>query len=146
MTSASIETDRTAQAPRSLFREVLAVLLLTIGSIIPVIPWLVGVALLWTSPRWRFGDRLLGTLVWPLGYFAVLYVATVPVGVCSSGSETDAAGHTTTSAETCTGPRSPTAGYLLLTVLLVAPVVVGGLLLTLAVRRARADRAIPSIG
>jgi hypothetical protein len=29
--------------------------------------WLIGVTLLWVSPRWRWADKLLATLVWPGG-------------------------------------------------------------------------------
>jgi hypothetical protein len=53
--------------------EILAILGLLIGGIIvPVVGWLVGVALLWISPRWKAGDKLLATLVWPGGLLAPL--------------------------------------------------------------------------
>lgn len=54
-------------------REVAAVVLLLIGGFIFVVGWVVGLILLWASPRWRWPDKLLGTLVWPLGYAGVLY-------------------------------------------------------------------------
>lgn len=41
--------------------------LLAGGVLVPVIGWLVGVTMLWASPRWRFADKLLATLVWPGG-------------------------------------------------------------------------------
>jgi hypothetical protein len=48
--------------------EVAALVLLPIGGIVvPVLGWFVGVALLWTSPRWSVRDKLLGTLVVPGG-------------------------------------------------------------------------------
>jgi uncharacterized membrane protein len=47
--------------------ETAAVLMLTVGSLLPVVGWLVGVALLWTSRRWRVGEKLLGTLIVPGG-------------------------------------------------------------------------------
>jgi hypothetical protein len=51
--------------------EILAILGLLIGGIIvPVVGWLVGVVLLWMSPRWKPGDKLLATLVWPGGLLA----------------------------------------------------------------------------
>jgi len=56
--------------------EITAVIL-AVGSVVflvfPVIRllapvgWLVGVILLWYSARWSAADKLLGTLVWPVG-------------------------------------------------------------------------------
>jgi hypothetical protein len=34
----------------------------------------VGCVLLWASPRWRWTDKLLGTLVWPGGLAAVAFL------------------------------------------------------------------------
>lgn len=56
-------------------REVAAVVLLLIGGFIFVWGWVVGLILLWTSPRWRWPDKLLGTLVWPFGYAGLWYAA-----------------------------------------------------------------------
>lgn len=131
--------------PRGMFREVLAVLLLTVGSIVPVIPWVVGVALLWTSQRWRLAERVLATLVWPLGYAGV-FVAAALFGPVSGGGCTSAARVGSRSADevtyeaTCThfGPPDWLLTGVLL-VLLVAPLVVGAVLLVLAYRRARAQ-------
>jgi hypothetical protein len=51
--------------------EVSAVILLLLGGIVvPVVGWLVGVVLLWASPRWRTREKVLGTLVWPGGLLA----------------------------------------------------------------------------
>ncbi len=42
--------------------------LLAIGGICPpVVGWIIGVAMLWFGPRWTLRDKLLGTLVFPLG-------------------------------------------------------------------------------
>ena len=49
-------------------REIAAVILLLIGGFIFLAGWVVGLVLLWASPRWRWPDKLLGTLVWPFGY------------------------------------------------------------------------------
>jgi hypothetical protein len=54
-------------------REVAAVILLLLGGFIFVVGGIVGLILLWASPRWRWPDKLLGTLVWPFGYLGVLY-------------------------------------------------------------------------
>jgi hypothetical protein len=54
-------------------REIAAVILLLIGGFIFLAGWVVGLVLLWASPRWRWPDKLLGTLVWPFGYVGALY-------------------------------------------------------------------------
>jgi hypothetical protein len=56
-------------------REVAAVVLLLIGGFIYVWGWIVGLTLLWASPRWRWPDKLLGTLIWPFGYAGLWYAA-----------------------------------------------------------------------
>ena len=53
--------------PRGTGHELAAVLLLTAGSLVPLVGWLAGVVLLWTSSLWRVREKLLGTLVVPLG-------------------------------------------------------------------------------
>lgn len=52
---------------RGLGLEIVAVLMLTVGSLIPVLGWGVGVILLWSSGRWRPSEKLLGTLIVPGG-------------------------------------------------------------------------------
>jgi uncharacterized membrane protein len=47
--------------------EISAIVLLLLGGFLAGIGWLAGVVLLWLSPRWRTGDKVLGTLVWPGG-------------------------------------------------------------------------------
>jgi hypothetical protein len=54
-------------------REIAAVILLLIGGFIFLAGWIAGLVLLWASPRWRWPDKLLGTLVWPFGYAGALY-------------------------------------------------------------------------
>jgi hypothetical protein len=44
-----------------------AIAFLLVGGFLVGIGWIVGVILLWISPRWRVGDKVLGTLVWPGG-------------------------------------------------------------------------------
>ncbi|MGH7761155.1 MAG: HAAS signaling domain-containing protein [Candidatus Dormibacteraceae bacterium] len=68
--------------------------------------WPVGVILLWASPAWRTRDKLIGTLVPPGGYPALLFGLPI-VGVSSMGpagscmTETDARGSVIS--QTCTG-------------------------------------------
>ena len=73
----------------------LAVFFLTLGSaVLPLVGWVVGVVLLWTSDRWGAGEKVLGTLVWPLGYAGVLVVLSLPAQSCFSADG---------GPETCTG-------------------------------------------
>ena len=64
--------------------------MLTVGSLVPVVGWLVGVALLWASRRWTPGEKLVGTLVVPLGPGGVLVLGALsPLAagqVCSTTS------------------------------------------------------------
>ena len=50
--------------------EFAAVLLVLAGGILWRPAWLIGVTLVWVSPRWRWPDKLLATLVWPGGLVA----------------------------------------------------------------------------
>ena len=56
------------------------------GAFPPVLGWLAGVVLLWRGPRWTLRDRLLGTLVWPLGPAGLVTVNVILTrssgGVC----------------------------------------------------------------
>jgi hypothetical protein len=74
--------------------ELAAVLFLLLGGIvIPFLGWVIGVVLLWLSPRWTTRDKLLGTLVWPGGLLA-------PALLLVAGA---AAGLLATSVTACTG-------------------------------------------
>lgn len=74
---------RDAQAPSSTTVETAACLMLTVGSLLPVVGWLVGVVLLWSSRRWRVGEKVLGTLVIPGGPGLLLYLgAVIPSRTC----------------------------------------------------------------
>lgn len=63
---------------------------LTLGSIVPVVGWLFGVALLWASPAWRTRDKVVGTLFVPGGplgaVLAVFSLAFGSMAACSTGS------------------------------------------------------------
>lgn len=55
--------------------DLITVLLLAVGAVcVPVVGWLAGVYLLWKGPRWTLRDRLLGTLIWPLGPAGLMMV------------------------------------------------------------------------
>jgi len=77
---------------RSTGHELAAVLMLTLGSFLPVAGWLVGVVLLWTSSLWRVREKVLGTLVVPLGPGGLLIAgAFLPSvgGTCTSEGQVE---------------------------------------------------------
>ena len=55
--------------------------MLTLGSVIPVIGWAVGVVLLWNSSLWRRSEKLLGTLIFPGGPGLALLLAPVALAL-----------------------------------------------------------------
>ncbi len=117
--------------------EITAFAMLTVGSFILGVGWLVGVVLLWSSRRWRVGEKLLATLVLPGGPGLFPLVSLfVPTQVCSQVE-----GRPTT----CTGFAFPEAvGIPLLIVSLVGPFVIGGVLLHRAIERAATEAPIPA--
>jgi hypothetical protein len=122
-------------------RELAAVLLLSVGGlVVPVVAWVVGVVLLWASPWWTRGDKLLGTLVWPGGLFAVFYAFTAPLASCTSTETQTSIDAEVIYTETCTGLILPAAAAIPLGLLLfLAPIVVAIVLYRRA--RARAEAA-----
>jgi hypothetical protein len=77
---------------RMRLNEVSAVVLLLFGGFVFVMGWFAGLALLWTSDRWKVRDKLIGTLLLPGGLFGSALVVG-SVGVFSTP-------------QTCTGVRS----------------------------------------
>jgi hypothetical protein len=66
--------------------EIAAVVLLSAGSfLIPVLGWIVGVVLLWVSRRFTRADKLIGTLVPPLGFFAPIFLLVAPASSSTGG-------------------------------------------------------------
>ena len=72
--------------------EVAAVILLVISGAAYLVGWFVGVGLLWASPRWRWTDKLVGTLIWPGGLAGLAWAALLvafpsppPGAVCDPG-------------------------------------------------------------
>ena len=113
--------------------EIAAVILLLIGGILAGIGWVVGVILLWTSPRWHWTDKLLGTLVWPGGLVGILILSGA-AALQISYSCNSAPGLQTT----CTTPAGPPAWVfpILLALVLAAQVLV-------AIRLLRRAKRIP---
>jgi hypothetical protein len=59
-----------------------------VGLVFPLlaVAWLVGVALLWISPTWNIGQKLLGTFVLPGGLLPLMIMLIQPVAVTSCSS------------------------------------------------------------
>lgn len=68
-------------APRRRVLDTGTVVLLLVGGLLIGLGWIVGVFMLWVSPRWRTSDKLVGTLVWPGGLAAVLAVPAFGAGL-----------------------------------------------------------------
>ena len=126
--------------------EITAALFLTVGSVLFVIGWLVGVVLVWASRRWTVGEKLLATLVFPGGPAFAIFLAGTVTGTqsCSSSGETAGLGGPVvgTPVETCTTTGvslPPWLGVGLFAAWVVLPIVVAGVLLGRARRRADAE-------
>jgi|SRR5690554_471917 len=67
---------------------VLTVALIIVGGyVVPVVGWLVGVAMLWAADRWSRRDKWLGTLAGPAALIATLLVVVIARwGVDSTGN------------------------------------------------------------
>ncbi len=124
----------------SIATETTAVLLLTVGSIVPFVGWVAGVVLMWTSRRWRTWEKILATLVFPGGPGVAVFLGLIGIGTTScssSGSSTsDEVMRCTTSGV------SPGLGVPLFVAWIVAPVVVAILLFVRARDRAAAEPAV----
>jgi len=65
-------------------RERWAIVLLLIGGlVVPILGWVVGVVLIWSSPAWPIGKKVLATLVWPGGIAVPLVGAAWLIGSTS---------------------------------------------------------------
>ena len=105
--------------PRLRFQEYAVLVLLPLGGFLFIVGWLVGVALLWTSDRWRTGEKLLGTVFPPFGYLSFAIAGLLPGQTC--GTVSDGSGGVT---ESCTGFALPVwVGVPLFVLVLIAPVV-----------------------
>jgi uncharacterized membrane protein len=76
---ANASTSQTHQ--RGLGLEIAAVVMLTLGSLIPVFGWAVGVVLLWSSGLWRRSEKVLGTLIFPGGPGLALFLGAAAVAL-----------------------------------------------------------------
>ena len=114
-------------------------MLLAGGVVLPFVGWFVAVAMLWASPRWRLQDKLLGTLVWPGGYAAVLLVVGGSGVLAVSHGSSSCSGHGLTN---CTATPPPTNLVAVAVLLIVLAIVLAGPIL-MAVRLVRQARRWP---
>jgi HAAS len=107
------------------------------GALAAIIFWLVGAVMLWSSPRWRLPDKLLGSVVWPGGLALPFLLASWPAQACSgSGAATRCTG----------GPAlSLWLGIPLAVVLVAAPLAVAVWLVHRARTGDRPDPAVPEL-
>lgn len=76
--AAGVPIPQQAQSPRGT-REVAAQVLLLVGGVVlPVVGWLCGVVLLWSSTVWTRRDKIIGTLVVPGGLLLPAALAVLP--------------------------------------------------------------------
>jgi hypothetical protein len=124
------ESERLGIPPaRSGAREWAAIPLLLVGGVIlPVVGWLVGVYLLWTSRVWSTRDKLLGTLVLPGGWIGVT------VALLAGASDENCAGIAGRSQ--CTGSGTSGGTWVALIATIVLPLITAAVL----ANRARAAR------
>jgi hypothetical protein len=105
-------------------REIGAIVLLLIGAFLVGVGWLVGLWLLWTSPRWSTRAKLLGTFVLPGGFATLALFA----GTASSGTSCTTVGDGPAVCHTTGYMVSGIAALLLLTLMVVLPIVTSFLL------------------
>jgi HAAS domain-containing protein len=110
------------------------VLLLIGGIVIPVIGWLVGVVLLWSSEVWTAREKLIGTLVVPGGLALPLFIelAATSSELCVSYNGGPA---------TCEG--GPSTLHQVLVIALMAALVIGPLFTTVYLSRRLRRPSLP---
>lgn len=102
--------------------------LLLFGGFLFMVGWLFGLILLWQSRIWRIGDKVLGTLIWPGGLAAVVWIggaATLTAGGATSSVCVSRSGGPMHCTASTASPHLPLAlGLILLIIVVAAPVVV----------------------
>jgi uncharacterized membrane protein len=79
-------------------REVFALILLVTGGFpVPILGWFVGLGLLIWSPLWNVRQKLLGALVWPGGWFGLLFLAAIPASFSGNSTLCGSSGNFVTS-------------------------------------------------
>ncbi len=107
--------------------EGIAIASLLIGGVVfPAVGWILGVILLWVSPVWTTGDKVLGTLVVPGGLAAPVFFGAFAIAASSCiGTHCSDEG----------GVSFPDLGIVVLALLVAAPIAVAVYLGRKAFRR-----------
>ncbi len=120
-------TDDAAARQADRAREVRAIARwLSLGSLIPLVGWLHGVGLLWSDPVLTRRDKVIGTLVFPGGWFGAFVGAWLITressGYCYTSSFGQGGGPELATDSGCvqTGAFSPAVGIALLVLVVVA--------------------------
>jgi uncharacterized membrane protein len=122
-------------------RDLAAVILLLVGGLVlPLVGWVIGVVLLWSSTAWRTKDKLIGTLLVPGGLLTTLLFFGVGVFAVSSTSECSSTSPATASpAMHCTTSGPGWGAHALLLVLGIVSVVGPFFSMVWLIRTARRD-------
>jgi uncharacterized membrane protein len=115
------------------WQEIGALIMLLVGGLIlPIVGWVVGVVLLWTSTVWNTRDKIIGTIFIPGGLALPLFLVALAAfgtgsGACvGSGAGLDDRGQVTQPAfQTCSGQGTSTTEFFTivgLVALLLAPI------------------------
>jgi HAAS len=120
--------------------EIAAVILLLAGGLLFIIGWVAGCVMLWASPRWRWTDKLLGTLVWPFGLLGTAaFIGGLLFNVGSSENRCTSPGMLTG----CSGAPPLWQDILIIAAVLLPQVLVVARLIRQARRVPVADSALP---
>jgi uncharacterized membrane protein len=119
------------------------IMLLVGGLVLPVIGWVIGVVLLWTSNLWNTRDKIIGTIFVPGGLGLPIILGTLALSGEGGGCVEFGKAGSEPAINTCTGQGTGTSatevlGIVGLIVLLVAPIVTTAYL---AMRMRRASAA-----
>ena len=116
------------------------IMLLVGGLVLPVIGWVIGVVLLWTSNVWNVRDKVIGTIFVPGGLGLPILLGTFALASGGGGCVQSGLAGAQPSMNTCTGQGTSVTdvlGAVGLIVLLVAPIVTT-VYLAMRMRRASA--------
>lgn len=106
--------------PRIAARDVFAMVLLLIGGfIVPLLGWILGAAMLWTSTAWRTKDKLIATLLVPGGLLTpglLLVLLLRSSSSCGPASTAPASSGNVQACATTAGPAMLTIVLLIITV------------------------------
>lgn len=121
--------------------EVAALVLLSVGMVVPVLGWLAGVILLWISEVWNTREKVLGTVFAPAGWLLLGWLALETLGGHSGAcfGTTDEQGRTIS--QNCSGNATSFSDVFWPTLLIAGVVASVATMIYLAVRLRRLNRS-----